>query len=296
MWAHVPHTRLHDEQPVSQSNHLSIQPLPSSSHSNSPSNKSPIERARFCAIFARVNRVSPLTQKPLHIPINNSFPSVVLHLGSVEDEESQMHMLLDTGVTMNLGSITYHLWVMSQCPEMSGGFIQYGDGTGYNVVQLLAALNLVSSDQLLDHGKMTSVIRYKTPYLTNKRDPLFIYLALGNDVSFRCVLGLPTLLAVGGLIDLVKGGLICSEINQNVSLTLDPSCKGLPEGIVFDNSTLIIPQGMSTNIKHTPSLLHYTSAEGRAFHCSSLTYSENIVVHDNFFNWNQSRDLEYKPN
>ena len=118
----------------------------------------------------------------------------------------------------------------------------------------------------------TSVIRYKTPYLTNKRDPLFIYLALGNDASFRCVLGLPTLLAVGGLIDLVKGGLICSEINQNFSLTLNQSGKGLPEGILFDNITLIIPQGVSTNIKHTPSLLHYTSAEGRDFYHSFPTY------------------------
>ena len=143
---------------------------------------------------------------------------------------------------------------------MGGEFIQYGDGTGYNAVQLLAALNLVSSDQLLDHGKMTSVIRYKTPYLINKCDPLFIYLALGNDVFLRCVFGLPTLLAVGELIDLVKGGLICSEINQTFPLTLDPSGKGLPEGIVFDNSTPIIPQGMSTNIKPTPSLLHYTGS------------------------------------
>lgn len=53
-----------------------------------------------------------------------------------------MRMLLNTGATMNSGSLTYHLWVMSQYPEMVGGFIQYGDGTGYNVVQLLAALDL----------------------------------------------------------------------------------------------------------------------------------------------------------
>ena len=51
--------------------------------------------------------------------------------------------------------------------------IQCGDSTGYDVVQLLAALDLDSSHQPLDHGKMTVVIRYKhlillistTPYL-----------------------------------------------------------------------------------------------------------------------------------
>ena len=63
-------------------------------------------------------------------------------------------------------------------------------------------------------------------------------------------------------------------------------------GIVFDNSTPIIPQGVSTNIKPNPSLLHYTSAEGHAV--SAQTYSDNIIVHDKFFDGNISRELEYK--
>ena len=68
------------------------------------------------------------------IPINNSLSSVCLHLGSVEDEENKMRMLLDTGAAMNSGNLTYHLGVMSQCPEMVGKFIQCGDGTEYDVV------------------------------------------------------------------------------------------------------------------------------------------------------------------
>ena len=171
---------------------------------------------------------------------------------------------------------------MSQYPEIVGEIIQCGDGTGYDVVQLLAALDLDSSHQSLDHGKMTAIIRYRTPYFINKRDPLFVYFALGNDVSLQCVLGLPTLLALSGLINLVKGEFLCSEIGRTFPLTLDPPGKGLPEGIVFDNSTPIIPQGVSTNVKPNPSLLHYTSAEGHAVHHSEPTYSDNIIVHDNF--------------
>ena len=79
------------------------------------------------------------------IPINNSLPSVCLHLGSVEDEENKMRMLLDTGAAMNSCSLTYHLWFISQCPEMMGEFTQCGDSMGYDVVQLLAALDLDSS-------------------------------------------------------------------------------------------------------------------------------------------------------
>ena len=113
----------------------------------------------------------------MSIPINNSLPSICLHLGSIDDDENKMRMLLDTGTAMNSGCLTYQLWVMSQCTDMVGVFIQGCDGTGYGVVQPL------------DHGKMTAAIRYKTPYFINKRDPLFISFALGNDVFLRCVLG-----------------------------------------------------------------------------------------------------------
>ena len=107
------------------------------------------------------------------------------------------------------------------------------------------------------------------------------------------MLGLPTLLALGGLINLVKGEFICSEIGHTFSLTLDLPGKGLPEGIVFDNDTPIIQQGMSTNVKHNPSLLRYTFAKYHTVHHSAPTYSDNIIVHDKFFEVNVSRELEY---
>ena len=141
---------------------------------------------------------------------------------------------------------------------------------------------------------MIAVIRYKTPYLSNKRDPLSIYFALANDVSLRYVLELLTLLALGGL-NLVTGEFICSGINQICPLTLDPPGKETPEGVVFDNNTPIIPQGVSTTLKPNPFLLHYTSAEGRALQHSFPTYSDNILVHDKYFEGDVLRELEYKP-
>ena len=124
-----------------------------------------------------------------------------------------MRILFVTGATMNSGSRAYHLWIISRYPELISEFIPCGDCTGYDVVQILASLDLDSSHQSLDHGKVTAVIRYKTPYLINKRDPLFISIVLGNDVSLRCVLELPTLLVMYECINLVIGELICSEIN-----------------------------------------------------------------------------------
>ena len=48
---------------------------------------------------------------------------------------------------------------------------------------------------------MTAVIRHRTPYLVSKRETLYIYFTLRNDISIRCVLGLPILLALGGVIN-----------------------------------------------------------------------------------------------
>ena len=54
-------------------------------------------------------------------------------------------MLLDTGDAMNSGNLTYHILVMLEFLEMVGEFIQCGADTRYDVVQLLAALDLDSN-------------------------------------------------------------------------------------------------------------------------------------------------------
>ena len=159
----------------------------------------------------------------------------------------------------------------------------------------MTILDLDKIKQPLDYGEMTAVICYRTLYLINNQDPLFVFFALSNDVSLCCVIGLPTLLALGDLIDLVKGVFVCSEINCIFPLTLDPSGKELPDEVVFDNSTPTIPVGVSTNVRPNPSLLHYTSAEGRVLPSYATNYSEHIIVHDKLFRGNVSRDIEYVP-
>ena len=52
------------------------------------------------------------------------------------------------------------------------------------------------------------------------KGPFILSFALGHDVSLRSVLGLPTLLAMGVDINLVKGLLTCSEFNREFPLDL----------------------------------------------------------------------------
>ena len=80
---------------------------------------------------------------------------------------------------------------MSQCHEMVEEYLQCGKDTAYDVVLLLVALDLKDANQDVDHGKMTAVIRYKTPYIVKGRKIFIFSFASGHDVSLRCVLRLP---------------------------------------------------------------------------------------------------------
>ena len=89
----------------------------------------------------------------MHISINNSLPTVNLLIGNPEDDENRTQMLVDTGPAMNTESLEYHLWVIFQCPEMVEEYLQCGKDTGYNVVHLLAALDLKTRIKMLVMGR-----------------------------------------------------------------------------------------------------------------------------------------------
>ena len=56
------------------------------------------------------------------VGINNSLPSVSLILGILEDDENKVRMLVDTGAAMNMGNCRFHMFVMSQCPDIVDNF------------------------------------------------------------------------------------------------------------------------------------------------------------------------------
>ena len=84
-------------------------------------------------------------------------------------------------------------------------YIECGAGTEYDVVQFLATLDLKGTHQPVDYVSMTIVIRYQTPYLINNTSPLILPFSLGKDVALRSILGIPCLLTMGAVVDLVKG-------------------------------------------------------------------------------------------
>ena len=226
------------------------------------------------------------------ININNSLPSVNIQLGLAMEEDNGMRMLVDTGVAMNSGYSDYHLRVMSHCPEMVTEFLQCGENTNYDVVQLLAVLDLDLCHLPKNDGQIIVVIRYHTPYLVNNKDPLILSFSLGHYMSLCNVLGLPTLLSMSATIVLSHGTLACSELNFNFNfpLILDPPGKGLPDGVSLDISTNFVPLGDCFNLS---AQLQYTAMDGVRLAADYSKPSDIIVVTDKFFEGNVSRTLSY---
>ena len=79
-----------------------------------------------------------------------------LHLGIPEDDEHRMQMFIDTGTTMNTGKLMYHIRVILQYPEIVDEFIQKKMDADYNVVYLLAPLDLNGVATDIDHVQMTT--------------------------------------------------------------------------------------------------------------------------------------------
>ena len=71
------------------------------------------------------------------ISINNSLPSFNLHLSTVDDAKNYIRILLNTGGAMNICNFSYHLWIMSQYPEMVRNFFQYDVNIEYASLRVL---------------------------------------------------------------------------------------------------------------------------------------------------------------
>ena len=166
------------------------------------------------------------------IIIHNPLSSINLCIGNLEYDENRIRILVDTGSAMYTGSLEYHLWIMSQCPEMMEEYLQCGKDT------------------------MTVVIQYKIPYIVQYCGLCISSFTLGHDVSLNSVLIVPIL-----------GEISCMELNRKFLLTLNPPGKGLLDGGTLNKRFPFIPPSASTNIISTTSLLQYTSLDGNHIHC-----------------------------
>ena len=78
-------------------------------------------------------------------------------------------------------------------------------------------------------------------------------------------------------------------------LQLDSPGKGLPDSANFDTYFTTVPDGVPSNVPPLSSSLQYTSSDVTTFFVSQYTYSNNVVVTNNYFQGCISRGLVYHP-
>ena len=162
---------------------------------------------------------------------------------------------------------------MSQCPIMVTEYLERISGTKYDVVQLLAAFYLKGIHQPIDHGSMIAVIRYNTLYNHSNTSPLILSFVLGTDVALHSVLGIPYLLAMGTVVNLVKGKLVYSELNNESLIQLDPPGKGLIDSTTFHSFSAVVPDCIPSNVPTLVCLpLQYTASDDTISPVSQATY------------------------
>ena len=82
-------------------------------------------------------------------------------------------------------------------------------------------------------------------------------------------------------VDSMECQLVCSEMNEEFSLHLDPLGNGLSDSAIFDSFSAVVSNGFSSNISTLEYLLlQYTASDSTISQVSQATYFSNIAVKD----------------
>jgi len=227
---------------------------------------------------------------PMPISIDNKLPCVDLKLGYGSTRTPSLRALVDSGAAMNSGNLSYHREAMSRYPDIVAEYLECGPGTKYDLVKLKVAATQSDTEGKFDDGTLSAIIHYKTPYFINSHR-LTLSFALGKTLSLRTILGIPSLEAMHGVLDLCGKTLSLKRLGITLPLVMTEPC---PCFSATDNVTL---QSGSLLTASTPIDDRYVVANGDV--SKFLTYpsqSDALVVTDSWKNNNFSRSVTNSTN
>ena len=88
---------------------------------------------------------------------------------------------------------------------------------------------------------------------------------------------------IGDVVDLFKGQLVYSELNQVFILKLDPSGKGLPDVAIYDTFLLLCLVVFFSNVLPLLSPIQCTISDETITYVSQNKHSSDLVVTDYSF-------------
>jgi hypothetical protein len=168
------------------------------------------------------------------IAIDNGLPHITFDLGSASDSDPSICGLMDTCGALNTGYLSFHLWLKSERPDIVAEFVSFNDGNRFESIKLSGAIHDPSNFDSTDHGNLTAVICYKTPYLDTFGNPITLSFALGPNVTVNTIFGLPMLCDLNAVISLRSNSLHSRALAHDFPITRAAANFGLPQGCLID--------------------------------------------------------------
>jgi hypothetical protein len=203
------------------------------------------------------------------IAINNGLPHVEFNLGSDPTLDPSLVGLMDTCGALNTGYLKFHLWLKSERPDLVAEFISFDDANPFEPIKLGGAISDPTDFDASDHGNLTAVIRYYTPYTDTSGSPITISFALGPDVTVNTIFGLPMLCDLDVIISLRSNSMHSRTLDTDFPITRSAATFGLPDGCLFDPAACarnhastchLLPSAPASTLTINPSAPHFASA------------------------------------
>jgi hypothetical protein len=144
---------------------------------------------------------------------------------------------MDICGALNTRYLLFHQWVMSERPDLVTEYIEFDVDNPFEPIKLGGAICDPFDFNASNHGNLTAVIRYRTPYQDQTGSPITFSFALGTDVTVNTIFGLPMLCNLDLVISLRANSLYSSVLDRQFPITRAAAVFGLPSGCIFDPAT-----------------------------------------------------------
>ena len=158
------------------------------------------------------------------ITSQNELPRLDFSIGTIADSMT-ISFLYDAGAAINTGYLPYHKMIMKKCPQAVESF---EDFNGCNPFEPIKPMGAITNPAIYDkeqHGILSAVIRYRTPYMLNTGQPFVLCFALGSDMSVNTILGVLGILEVALEPRFVKNEFLAHNIRAKFKIVYKETVK-----------------------------------------------------------------------
>jgi len=164
---------------------------PSSQQRNNPYTRTGDKSSSQYVIKLQSCTMRDNTLRRMPIDSQNELPHVRFPIGTTEDIVTIIG-LYDTGAALNTGLLSYHKLIMKKQPELVAEYEEFNGSNPFDPIKLCGAITNPEMYDEQQHGVLTAVIRYRTPFVfSGSKTPVTLSIALGKDVTVDTIFGLP---------------------------------------------------------------------------------------------------------